>query len=202
MKRTVAVAAASLSLGVGMSFLAVATSAPARAANCPPASVGGRTVATVTVDDRTVPVKAVTFVDGGALIPPATNRAAGISVRNQPLNARKGASVIIWHVRFGPGCPGALNDLTTMPLGSTFTVAKVGRTPATYEIAAREMVTKGTVKRSWFRNGGLRKLVLITCADFTGGVFRGTTAVIAVPVQVPPPTPAVFTAPHGAALTT
>ena len=136
-----------------------------------------------------MPVKAVTFVDGGALNPPPTNRAAGISIRNRPLGAKKGASVIIWHVRFGPGCPGALNALTRMPLGSTFTVAKMGRAPVTYEIAAREMVTKGTVRRTWFRNGGLRKLVLITCADLSGGVFRGTTAVIAVPVVAPPAAP-------------
>jgi hypothetical protein len=175
MTRTVGIVVASLLLGL-------VTAGPARASSCPPASVGGRTVAVVAVDGRSVPVKAVTFVDGGALNPPPTNRAAGISVRNRPLGAKKGASVIIWHVRFGPGCPGALNALTTMPLGSTFTVAKAGHAPTTYEIAAREMVTKGTVKRSWFSNGGLRKLVLITCADFAGGVFRGTTAVIAVPV--------------------
>jgi hypothetical protein len=201
MKRSAAVVAASLSLGIVTSFLTVTASTPAQAANCPPASVGGRTVATVTVDDREVPVKAVTFVNGGPLIPPATNRAAGISVRNRPLGAKKGASVIIWHVRFGPGCPGALNALTTMPLGSTFAVAKVGGAPTTYEIAAREMVTKGTVKRAWFRNGGLRRLVLITCADFTGGVFRGTTAVIAVPVSAPLPQKAAATPPHGAAPT-
>ena len=191
MKHTVGIAVASLLLG-----LAVAS--PAQAADCPPASVGGPTVAKVSVDGRTVPVKAVTFVDGGALNPPPTNRAAGISIRNRPLGAKKGASVIIWHVRFGPGCPGALNALTRMPLGSTFTVAKVGRAPVTYEIAAREMVTKGTVRRAWFRNGGLRKLVLITCADLSGGVFRGTTAVIAVPVVAPPAAPVTLTPPHGA----
>lgn len=197
MKRLLAIAAMALLPGL-ITGLVMAPSA--EAADCPPASVGGTTVAVVTVGGTKVPVKAVTFVDGGALIPPATNRAAGISVRNRPLGAKEGASVIIWHVRFGPGCPGQLNPLTTMPLGSTFTVAKVGRTPVTYEIAAREMVTKGIVKRSWFRNGGLRKLVLITCADLTGGVFRGTTAVIAVPVPAPPP--ATFAPPHGAALTT
>ena len=193
MKRLLAIAAMALLPGL-------ITAPAAEAADCPPASVGGKTIAVVTVDGTAVPVKAVTFVDGGALIPPATNKAAGISVRNRPLGSKKGASVIIWHVRYGPGCPGALNPLTTMPLGSTFTVEKVGRTPVTYQIAAREMVTKGIVKRSWFRNGGLRKLVLITCADLTGGVFRGTTAVIAVPV--PGHLPVTFAPPHGAALTT
>lgn len=194
MKRAVAIAVTVLVAG-----LITPTAAEAR--SCPSASIGGRTVAVVTVEGRRVPVKAVTFVDGGALNPPATNQAAGISVRNRPLDAKKGASVITWHVRFGPGCPGALNALTRMPLGSTFTVAKVGRTPVTYEIAAREMVTKGIVKRSWFTRGGLRKLVLITCADLTGGVFRGTTAVIAVPVTtVPAPTPPPAAVPHAAVL--
>lgn len=84
-----------------------------------------------------------------------------------------------------------------MPVGGTFTVAKVGRAPATYEIAAREMVTKRTVRRAWFRNSGLRKLVLITCAGLSGGVFRGMTAVIAVPLS-PPPTTTILTPPHGA----
>jgi hypothetical protein len=194
MKRPVAVAVTTLLLGL-------IAPAPAQARDCPPASVGGRTVAVVTVEGRTVPVKAVTFVDGGPLNPPETNQAAGISVRNKPLGAKRGSSVIIWHVRYGPGCPGALNRLTTLPLGSTFTVATVGRAATTYEIAAREMVTKGTVKRSWFRNRGLRKLVLITCADLSGGVFRGTTAVIAVPVPEPAATATTFTPPHGAAPT-
>jgi hypothetical protein len=182
--------------------------APARAQSCPPASVGGRTVAVITVDGVKVPVKSITFVNGGPLDPPHTNKAAGISARNRPLDARKGSTVITWHVRYGPGCPGALNALTRLPLGSTFTAGRVGTAPATYRITARESYPKGTIKASWFRHSGPRKLMLITCDDYAGGVFRRTMAIQAVPVAAVPvaavPVAAVpvgrsIAVPHGAA---
>ena len=101
--------------------------APAEARTCPPPTVGGKTVATMNVKGRTVPVKSVTFRNGGLLDPPATNQAAGLSKRNMPLGARKGATVITWHVRYGNGCNGTLNPLMTMPIGSTFTAGAVGK---------------------------------------------------------------------------
>lgn len=162
---------------------------PAEARTCPPASVGGPTVAHITVGTRVVPVKRITFGRGGVLNPPATNRAAGISDRNQPLKAKKGATVITWHVRYGPGCDGALNRLITRPLGSAFTVGAVGVTPRWYKIVSRETVPKGTLKRWWFRHDGRKRLVLITCADYAGGVFRRTMAITAVPIPAPTPAP-------------
>jgi hypothetical protein len=166
--------------------LAVAASligaAPADARTCPPASIGGPTVAEMKVKGKVVPVKSVTFRKGGALNPPETNQAAGISARNQPLRAKTGATVITWHVRYGEGCPGALNALTTMPIGSTFSIGAVGKTPRTYQISSRVTVPKGVLKRSWFRHDGPKRLVLITCNDLRGGVFARTMAIIATPV--------------------
>lgn len=162
---------------------------PAEARTCPPASVGGPTVAEITVGKRVVPVKRVTFRNGGVLNPPATNLAAGISARNQPLRAKKGATVITWHVRYGAGCDGALNSLITMPIGSTFTVGAVDKTPRWYKIVKRETVPKGKLKRYWFRHDGRKRLVLITCADYAGGVFRRTMGITAVPIPAPTPTP-------------
>lgn len=171
------------------------TVTPAEARTCPPPSVGGPTVAEVKVGTRTVPVKRVTFRNGGVLNPPATNLAAGLSARNQPLHAKKGASVITWHVRYGQGCDGALNALITLPIGSTFTVNSVGKTPRWYKIEKRETVPKGKLKRSWFSHGGRKRLVLITCADYAGGVFRRTMGITAVPIPAPVPTAPAATAP-------
>ena len=189
--------AAVVALALAGSLLTVA---PAEARTCPPASTGGPTVAEVKVGKRTVPVKRVTFRNGGVLNPPATNLAAGLSARNQKLSAKKGASVITWHVRYGPGCDGALNSLITLPMGSTFTVGAVGKTPRWYKIVKRETVPKGKLKRSWFSHGGRKRIVLITCADYAGGVFRRTMGITAIPIPapvtpsptaaVPPPTPA------------
>ena len=95
-----------------------------------------------------MPVKRITFRNGGALDPPHTNKAAGISARNAPLGAKKGATVIAWHVRYGPGCDGTLNALTRLPIVTTFTVGAVGKTAKTYQIAKRETVAKGVLKRA------------------------------------------------------
>ena len=162
---------------------------PAQAANCPPASVGGPAVAVMNVQGKATPVKRITFVKGGALDAPHTNKAAGISARNAPLGARRGATVITWHVRYGQGCNGSLNALTRMPIGSTFTVAAVGKPAKTYQIASRVTVPKGVLKRSWFSPRGRHRLVLITCDDLRGGVFHRTMTIIATPVPVPPPAP-------------
>lgn len=161
---------------------------PAQARTCPPASIGGRTVAEIKVRGTTVPVKAITFRNGGALDPPHTNQAAGISVRNAPLTAKRGVTVITWHVRYGPGCDGTLNAVTKIPLGSTFTIGKVGVTPRTYQIVSRATYPKGTIKRAWFSTTGRHRLVLITCADLSGGLFRRTMAIFATPVPTPPVT--------------
>jgi sortase (surface protein transpeptidase) len=152
-------------------------------------------VAFVSLKGKNVPVKAISFRTGGVLDPPATNQAAGISTRNAPLSAKKGVTVITWHVRYGPGCNGTLNPLMTMAMGSTFTVAAVGKRATTYQITGRETVAKSGLKRSWFSNEGPHRMVLFTCTDYRGGVFHKTMAVIASPVRPTPITPTTPTAP-------
>ena len=85
-------------------------------------------------------------------------------------------------------------------MGTTFTVGAVDKTPRWYKIVKRETVPKGKLKRSWFSHGGRKRIVLITCADYAGGVFRRTMGITAIPIPapvtpsptaaVPPPTPA------------
>lgn len=168
---------------------------PAEAANCPPSSIGGPAVAQMNVRGKNVLVKRVTFRNGGVLLPPATNLAAGISARNAPLSAKKGSTIITWHVRYGVGCDGILNPLITMPIGTTFTINAVGKPAKTYQIAYRESVLKGHLKRSWFRTTGRHRLVLITCDDLNGGVFRRTMAIVAIPAPVAPVVPPPLTPP-------
>lgn len=172
---------------VAGAMLASALISPvADARTCPPASVGGPTVAVITVKGKNVPVKSVTFRNGGTLNPPATNKAAGISKRNAPLRAKKGTTIITWHVRYGTGCNGALNPVLRMPVGSTFTTMEVGGPVRTFKITKHITVPKSGLKRSWFRKNGPHRLVLLTCADLVGGVFRKTQAVIAAPVRTVP----------------
>jgi hypothetical protein len=173
---TVAVAAGLLGSGIA--------AAPAGAWTCPPASVGGPTVAVITVNGKSVPIKSVTFPNGGTLKPPSTNLAAGISKRNAPLRAKKGTTIITWHVRYGPGCKGALNPVLRMPIGSTFTTREANGAERTFKITKKLVVPKSGLKNSWFRKNGPHRLVLLTCADLVGGVFRKTEAVIAAPVRV------------------
>jgi hypothetical protein len=182
---TVATAAA-LSVLVTIGVV-VPASAPAAAASCPPASVGGPAIAKITAGKARVPVKPVTYRRGGPLNPPATNQAAGLSVRNAKLTAKKGKSVIVWHVRYGAGCNGTLNSVLKMPVGSTFTIARPGKPTLTFQILKRDSVPKNRLKKAWFARTGPHRLVLLTCDDLQGGVFRRTQAVIAKRIPTPPP---------------
>ena len=184
MKRVTTLAAAA---AVVAGLISWAPAADAR--TCPSASIGGPAVAVVNLGGKSVPVKPITYRQGGPLDPPATNQAAGISIRNAPLSAKKGATVITWHVRYGAGCDGTLNPLMTMPIGSTFTVGAVGKPAETYRIASRVTVPKNGLKASWFSKEGPHRLVMFTCTDYRGGVFHKTMTIIANPVPVVAPTP-------------
>ncbi len=65
---------------------------------------------------------------------------------------------------------------------------EVGKPARTYRITQHFTVPKTGLKRSWFRKKGPHRLVLLTCADLVGGVFRMTQAVIAAPVSPAPAT--------------
>ncbi len=165
-------------LAVLAGALAVAPWAQARE-NCPPSSVGGRTVAVISVGDTKVPLKAVAFKRGQALNPPDTNQAAGLSRGHAPLYARIGTTVITWHVRYGVGCDGTLNPILDEPVGGTFTVHPVGKPAYLYRITSRHTVTKGGYRSAWFRQQGPHQLALFTCADLRGGEYRRTTVILA-----------------------
>jgi hypothetical protein len=167
------------------------TAIPAQAVQpaCPPSTVGGTPIGYIKVAKRNVPLKPVTYRKNGPLDPPATNLAAGLSVRNRKLTAKTGKSVITWHVRYGVGCNGKLNNVLTAPIGSLFTVTMKGKKPLYFQILKRDSVKKTKLKASWFAKTGPHRLVLLTCDDLVGTVFRRTQAVIAKRVPAPVPTP-------------
>ena len=181
--------------------LAVAPGVQARE-SCPPSSVGGRTVAWISVGDTAVPLKAIPFKRGQVLHPPDTNQAAGVSRGHAPLYARTGTTVITWHVRYGVGCDGTLNPVLDEPVGGTFTVGLVGRPAQLYRITSRHTVLKGAYQAAWFRQQGPHQLALFTCADLRGGEFRRTTVILAERVmqdQVTQPAEPEAQAPEGIA---
>jgi hypothetical protein len=171
-----------LVLAPGLIFGLPGLLAPAaHAAKCPPASVGGPTVGSVNVGDVSVPLKRVRYRNGGPLHPPASNRNAGISTVNAPIGSDEGTAVITWHIRYGRGCPGTLNDLATLPVGSTFSVRMKNQAAVEYAITERTVVRKGRYKAAWFRPDGPHRLALFTCGDFRNGVYQSTVVTLAEP---------------------
>lgn len=158
---------------------------PATAVNCPPASIGGAPIGTITVGDVSVPIKPVRFISGGTLQPPATNQAVGLSTVNAPLDATEGTTVMAWHVRYGRGCPGTLNSLLDLPIGGTFTVQEHGSPPVEYRITRRLEVPKGKYRTAWFTQVGPRRLALFTCGDLRDERFHSTIATFAEPTSQP-----------------
>jgi hypothetical protein len=163
-------------------FLPMVFVAPASAANCPPATVGGPAIGSITAGGAKVPIKPVTYVPGGTLRPPDTAKAVGLSTLNAALDAEQGTAVLAWHVRYGKGCFGSLNTLLKMPIGSTFTVQVKESVAREYRITRRIEVPKGRYKKEWFSPDGPHRLALFTCGDLRYEKFHSTIAVFAEPV--------------------
>lgn len=162
--------------------LLVAPARQAAAASCPRASVGGASIGHIAVSGIRAPITPVTSDVNGDLSPPATNRAVGLSTEHAGLNSARGTSVLVWHVRYGKGCPGSLNPMLTLPLGATFIVTSRGGAPREYRIVERVTVRKGDYRPEWFDPTGPRRLALFTCTDLRAGEFRKTIAILAEPV--------------------
>lgn len=179
-RRTLLVAALSAILATANP---VVTAMPAAAESCPSASVGGKTIGSVGVNQRTVPVKSITYPAGGVLTPPPSAMVAGASDRHRPLHAQRGSTVIAWHVRYGKDCPGALNPLLKLRPGETFRVTDERGGQKTYQVTEQIRVPRGEYDPQWFQLGGPRRLTFMTCTDLRRGEFRTTAVVIASPAR-------------------
>lgn len=168
---------------VGASLVGAPSASFASEGDCPPAKTGGRTLGWIDIGRGDVPLKAMSYQPGDTLLPPPSNANAGVSATHQPLLATQGTTVIAWHVRYGKGCLGSLNDLLDMPLGSAFEVRDRTGETLTYQITERAKVKRGKYRPEWFRTNGPAQLSLFTCADLAGGEFKNTEVLIAVPVN-------------------
>lgn len=158
------------------------TAAPHAAKTCPPATVGGKAVGKIVVGSVTVAIKRVHQGADGSLDSVPTNKVASVVAEWQPLTAKSGTTVLLWHSRFGVGCDGALNVLFEKKIGDTFVVIDAKGVRRTYEIAAINTVPKGKYWDSWFEWTGVRQLTLITCTGLIGGKFTQNFVITALPV--------------------
>lgn len=176
--------ATSALIGVVVVVLASLGVAPAaHASKCPPASVGGKTIGWVEFDDVRVPIKRTDYPAGGALVPPASNRVAGMSTLHQGLIADQGTTVIAWHERFGPGCPGTLNPLLRKKMGDTFDIVTTSGQRQSFTLTESRKVKRGRYQRDWFRLHGDRQVTLFTCSDLRNGRFINNRVLVAVPTS-------------------
>lgn len=162
--------------------LSIKAGALRNVARCPDEVPGGVPVAWITVDGVTTPIKKVSYPSGGILQPPASNQVAAVSTRHAPLGSVRGTSVLTWHVRYGPGCDGTLNELLAKARGETFTIKTINGRTTTYAITDRVTVNQGDYERAWFDQSGPHRLALFTCAGFRDGRFTKTTAIFAQPI--------------------
>jgi hypothetical protein len=162
--------------------LALLPLASVEAATCPGPAVGGRAIGSVTVGEVTMPIKPVTYPSGGDLLGPNTARAAGVSTRHQPLTARTGTSLVVWHYTFGKKCPSPLNVLTELKVGEEFEIFD-GKSTRTYRLTERHRVRFGDYRPEWFRLSGPRQVVLVTCTGLVNGRYTRNLIHVAVPSQ-------------------
>lgn len=179
MTRTARVGLSATALLLGSLGLAPA----AHATNCPPSTVGGKTIGWVEFDDVRVPIKKTDYPAGGELDPPASNKVAGMSTRHQGLLSNVGSTVIAWHVRYGKGCNGTLNPILKKSEGDTFDIVTASGDRRTYELVDRETVKRGNYRNDWFRLHGDPQVTLFTCSDLRNGKFERTRVLVGVPVD-------------------
>jgi hypothetical protein len=168
---------------ISVSMITLAAPTTATAAECPPASVGGKPVGWVELDGVRTPITRVNYPAGGVLDPPPSNQVVGLSARHRALLSATGTTVLTWHVRFGAGCPGTLNLIMAKPLGATFRLSDAKGESREYRIVERRVVPKGDYDPAWFRVNGAPQVTLFTCTDYRNGAYRKTLAIIATPVD-------------------
>ena len=174
---------AGLLAGALVAFVPLAFGAPAHAAKCPPASVGGKTIGWIEFDDVKVPLKDTDYPPGGELDPPPSNKVAGVSEQHQGLLSTIGTTVVAWHVRYGKGCKGTLNPLLRKEAGDTFDIVTRSGERQTYELTEKTKVKRGRYSPDWFRLHGAPQVTLFTCSDLRKGKYRNTRVLVAVPAQ-------------------
>lgn len=124
--------------------------------------------------------------DGDALTPPGDIRTAGLWRQGASLDSLVGTSVLVGHVSDYHDRPGAFHRLWGARAGQTIlTVAADGATTR-WRITRVYLTAKRALPAGLFRQGLIRRLVLVTCGDevhYADGHFhyRSNLVVEAVP---------------------
>lgn len=169
-------------VAAAMTFVGTPSADAAANSNCAPVDLGKKAIGSVKVGKMVVDLQRVTYPAGGDLFPPDNARIAGVSARHQPITARVGSTIILWH-DYWNGCYGSLNLLAKKKIGFTFSVTDSKGKSQKYEIVEITTVKMGNYPSSWFALNGPRQLVLVTCAgNLVGGHKVLNSVVRAVPV--------------------
>lgn len=145
-----------LRIGVASLVLLFSAAAPVNAVvalpakACPPTTVGGKAVGKITVDGVKVLIKKVRMAADGSLDSVPSNLVASVVTDWQPLNAKFGTTVLLWHSRFGVGCEGTLNTLFGKRAGDGFSVTDAKGVTRKYVISSAATVKKGNYWDDWF----------------------------------------------------
>jgi hypothetical protein len=161
------------------SFAALAPTASA--AKCPSGKSDGKTIGTIKYSSISVPVKSVTYPVSGELNPPVSPSVAGVSARHNPLSAKVGSSIIVWHIS-NKGCNGKLNPIVKSKKGAKVTITDENGAKRNYKVTDNLSIPIGSYKAKWFRLDGVRQLVFVTCGGkVVNKRFTRNLVVIAVP---------------------
>jgi LPXTG-site transpeptidase (sortase) family protein len=133
------------------------------------------------VDAQVVPIKSN---DEGILEPPRAVSVAGWWSDGASPGEAQGSAVLVGHaVRYKGG--GVFDDLGELSRGDAIEVEGAHST-VTYRVQSNDLLSKDDVARNAeqiFDQTGTGRLVVITCGDFDGSVWRSNIVIIAAPVS-------------------
>jgi LPXTG-site transpeptidase (sortase) family protein len=133
------------------------------------------------VDARVVPIQGN---EEGILEPPRDPRVVGWWSGGAAPGEPRGSAVLVGHsVRYKGG--GVFDNIGDLSRGDAIEVEGSHAT-STYNVQSIEVLSKDDVARNAeqiFDQTGAGRLVLITCGDFDGTVWRSNVVIIAAPVS-------------------
>jgi LPXTG-site transpeptidase (sortase) family protein len=133
------------------------------------------------VDARVVPIKSN---QEGILEPPRNSSVAGWWSDGAAPGEAKGSAVLVGHAVRNKG-GGVFDDLGDLSPGDAIEV-EGSHSTLTYRVQSIDVLSKDEVARDAkqiFDQTGTGRLVVITCGDFDGTVWRSNVVIIAAPVS-------------------
>ena len=178
---------AAMMLAIAVALIISGTSGGSAARPNPPANGGGiegpyvLRIPRIGVDAHVVPIKSN---EEGILEPPRDPSVAGWWSDGAPPGEAQGSSVLVGHsVPNKDG--GVFDDLGDLSRGDAIEV-EGSHSTLTYRVQSNDVLSKDDVARNAaqiFDQTGAGRLVVITCGDFEGTVWRSNIVITAAPVS-------------------